>query len=170
MDDQRKYYIDPEGANQRNPANQLQTNNLPKDDVENTNSTKKRRDLQLGNQPRIVLWGTERILQRIQRHRIVTLHRSAHPKREQDQTEYLAMAWIDYKKCIWYVPAKLPNKLPRNTQNIRWSHKLYWENHENLESGIDSRREKLRSSNGLKRYISRRCTITITIHNCDDTT
>ena len=33
--------------------------------------------------------------------------------------------------------------MSRNVQNIRWSHKLYRENHENLESGIDSRRKKL---------------------------
>ena len=37
----------------------------------------------------------------------------------------------------------LDNKLPQNVQNIRWSHKLYLENHENLESRFDSRREKL---------------------------
>ena len=61
----------------------------------------------------------------------------------------------------------LDNKL---SQNIRLSHKLYWENHENLESGTDSRREKLRWNKDLKRHIPRRCTITITIYNCDDVT
>ena len=35
--------------------------------------------------------------QRIQWHSKVTLHTSAHPEREQDQTENLAMVWIDYK-------------------------------------------------------------------------
>ena len=49
--------------------------------------------------------------------------------------------WL--QKGIWYGLAKLENKLPQNVRNIRWSHKLYLENHENLESGIDSWREKL---------------------------
>ena len=32
----------------------------------------------------------------------------------------------------------LDNKLPQNVQNITWSHQLYGENHENLESRVDS--------------------------------
>ena len=36
---------------------------------------------------RVVSWGAERMLQKIQRHSRVTLHRSAHPQREQDQTK-----------------------------------------------------------------------------------
>ena len=43
-------------------------------------------------------------------------------------------------KIILYNPAKLDNKLAQNIQNIRLSHKLYRENHENLQSGIDSRK------------------------------
>ena len=41
-----------------------------------------------------------------------------------------------------YSLAKLDNKLLPNVQNIRRYHKLYQENHENLEIGIDSRRKK----------------------------
>ena len=74
------------------------------------------------------------------------------------------------QKGIWYGPARLDNKLPQNVQNITWSHKLYRENHENLESGIDSRRKKLRWSKDPKGYISRRCSITVNIHDCHDTT
>ena len=77
----------------------------------------------------------------------------------------LAVAWVDYKKGIWYGAPNLDNKLPQNVQNITWSHKLYRENHENPERGIDSRRKKLSWSKDLKRYISRRRTITVTIHN-----
>ena len=51
----------------------LQTHNLLTDDVENINSTNEGRDLQLTYKPRIVPWGTERMPQRIQRHRRVTL-------------------------------------------------------------------------------------------------
>ena len=39
MDDQRKDHIDPNGSKQRNRFKQLQTHNLPTDDVENINST-----------------------------------------------------------------------------------------------------------------------------------
>ena len=62
----------------------------------------------------------------------------------------------------------LDNKLSQNVQNITWSHKLYRENYENLESGINSKREKLSWNEDLKRYITRRCTITI--NNYDDAT
>ena len=44
-------------------------------------------------------WRNERMLQRIQRHSRTTLHSSTHPWWEQNQTENLAMAWIDYKKA-----------------------------------------------------------------------
>ena len=87
LDDQRKDHFDPKGPKQRNCSKQLQNHNLPTDDVENTNSINKRKDLQLTNKPRIVPWRTEKMSQRIQRHRRITLHRSAHPEWEQDQTE-----------------------------------------------------------------------------------
>ena len=51
---------------------------------------------------------------------------------------------------IWYSSAKL--ELPQNVQNITWSHKLYRENYENLESGIDSSRKKLNCNKDPKRY------------------
>ena len=63
------------------------------------------RDLFFANNLRVVPWGAERILQRIQRHSRVTLHRSTHPKWKQDQTgKNLAMAWIDYEKANDMVP------------------------------------------------------------------
>ena len=98
MDGQRKDHIDSKGPMQRNRLKQLQTHNLSTDDVENINSTNKGRDLLLSKKPRIFPYGTERMLQKIQRDSKVTLYRPAHPKREQDQTKkYLAIAWIDYK-------------------------------------------------------------------------
>ena len=92
------------------------------------------------------------------------------PKREQDQMEKSSYGLHWLQKGRWYGPAKVNNKLSLNVQNISWSHKLYRENHENLESGIDSRRKKLSWSKDPKRYFSRRCTITVTIHNCHYTT
>ena len=84
---QRKDHIDTKGPKQRNSTNQLQTHNLPTNDVENINSTNKGRDLLLANKPWIIPWRTDRMLQRIQRHSRITLHRSTHSKWEQDQTE-----------------------------------------------------------------------------------
>ena len=62
------------------------------------------------------------------------------------------------------------NKIPQNVQDIRRSHKLYWENYENLENGIDSRREKLSWNEDPERYIPERRAITTTICNSDDAT
>ena len=124
MDNQRKDHIDPKVPKQRNRSNQLQTHSLPTDDVENINSTNKGKDLLLANMPQIVLWEAERIPQRIQRHNRITLHRSAHPKREQDQTarSTYGLDWL--QKGIWYGSAKLDNKLLQNVQNISWSQTL----------------------------------------------
>ena len=109
----------------------------------NINSTNKGRDLLLANKPRIVPWRTERMLQRIQMHSRVTLHRSTHPKWKHDQTKKPSYGLDWLQKGIWYGSTKLDNKLSQNVQNITWSHKLHRENHENLESWIDSRRKKL---------------------------
>ena len=144
----------------------LQTHNLPTDAVKNINSKNKGRDFQLANKPQVVTWGRERMLQRIQRYRIVTLHWSTYPKREQDQTEKSSYGLDWLQTCMWYGSTKLDKKLPQIIQNIRRSRKLYREKHENLESEIDSRRKKLSWSKCPQRYISRRCTITVTIHNC----
>ena len=51
------------------------------------------------------------------------------------------MTRSDYKKGIWCGPARLDIVILQNVQNSRWTRKLYWENHENPEGGIDSRRE-----------------------------
>ena len=53
MDDQRKDHIDQEGTPQRNRPKQLQTHNLPTENVENINSTKAK-DLLLAYKPQIV--------------------------------------------------------------------------------------------------------------------
>ena len=65
MDDQRKDYMNPKGPKQRNCSKQLQADNLPTNNVDNTNSTNKGKDLLLANKPRIVPWRTERMPQRI---------------------------------------------------------------------------------------------------------
>ena len=170
MDDQRKDHINPKGPKQRNCSKQLQTNNLPTNEVENTNSTNKGKDLLLTNKPRIVPWRTERVLQRIQPHSRITLRTSTHPKWEQDQTgkSSYGLDWL--KKGIWYGSTKLDNTLSQNVQNITWSHELHRKDHVNLESGTDSRRKKLSWNKDPKRDFPRRCTINLTIHNSHDAT
>ena len=44
MDEERKDYINPKGPKQRNCSKQLLTNNLPTNDVENTNSANKEKN------------------------------------------------------------------------------------------------------------------------------
>ena len=66
-------------------------------------------------------------------------HRPVQPKREQDQTEKSSYVLDWPQKGVWYSSAKLDNKLPQNVQNIRWRHKLYRVNHENLKSRVVSR-------------------------------
>ena len=167
-DDQRKEHIYPERPPQRNCPKQLQSHNLPTDDVGNINSTNKGRNSLLANKPRIVPKGTECMPQKIENHRRATLHRSAYPQREQAQIgkSSYGLDWL--QNGITYGSAKLDNKQPQNVQNITWSHKLYRENLENLESGIDRRREKLSWSEDPMSYISSICTITVTIYTCDD--
>ena len=162
FDDQRRDHIDPKAPLQGNCPKQLQTYNLPTDDVEireeiyySLTSSRLFREEQKGccKGSR----GTGELLY-IDQHIL---------DENKTRRKNLAMAWIDYKKAHKR-PTKLDNKLPQNVQNISWSYKLYRENHENLESGIKSRREKLSWSEDPKRYISKRCTITVTIYNCDD--
>ena len=66
--------------------------------------------------------------------------------------------------------AKLDYKLLHNVLDIRQSHKVHRENHENLASWIDRRREMLRWSKDPERYISGGCLITISICKSDDAT
>ena len=138
--------------------------------MENFNSTNKGRDILLTNKPWIIPWWTDRMPQRIQRHSRVTLYISTHPNWKQLQTEKSSYILDRLQKGIWYGSAKLDNKLSQNVQNITRSHKLHRKKHEKLESWINSRRKKLGWSKDQKKYFPRRCTITLTIHNCHDAT
>ena len=103
----------------------LQTHNGTAYNVENTNGTNKRVDLQLANKLRIVTWGTERMPQRIQKRKRAILRWSTYPYREQDETEKSTNGVDWLQNGTWYSAAKLDNKLSQNVQNIRWSHELY---------------------------------------------
>ena len=79
MDDQRKDHIDPKGPTQMNRPKQLQTHNLPTDEVENMNNTNKRRDLLLMDCS---------LMNRKDAGKDPEAQQSyLHPKREEDQTE-----------------------------------------------------------------------------------
>ena len=54
MDDQRNDNIDTKGPKQRNCPKQLQTHNVPTNDMENINSTNKGINLLLATKPRFV--------------------------------------------------------------------------------------------------------------------
>ena len=136
------------------------SNNLPTNDVENTNSTNKEKDLLLANKSRIVPWRTEGMPQRIQMH-----SRSTHPKWEQDKTEKSSYGLDWLQKSIWYGSTKLDNTLSQNVQNITWSYKLHRKDH-----ATDSRRKKLSWNKDPNRHFPRRYTITLTIHNSHDAT
>ena len=100
--------------------------------------------------------------ERIQRPNKVTLQWSADPKRKHDQTEK-PIYCLD---SLQNVAAEMDYKLSQNVQNTTWSHKLYRENHKNLQNVIDWGRKNLRWSKDAKRYFSRLCTVIVTIHNC----
>ena len=144
-----------------NCSKQLQTHNLATNDVENTNSTNKGNDLLFTNKTLIVSWRTEKMPQRIQRHSKITLHRSTHPKWEQDKMEKFSYGLDWLQKGIWYGPTKLDTTLSQNVQNITWRHKLQRTYHENQESGADSGRKKHSWNKDPKRHFPRRCTITL---------
>ena len=79
MDDQRKDHIDLKDAIKETASNNYKPITcLPM--MWKILIAQIRKRLQLANKPRIVLQGAERVLQRIQRHSRVTLHKSTHPK------------------------------------------------------------------------------------------
>ena len=101
---------------QKDPLNVTNPNtcrlfNLLIDDAENINSPNEGRDLLLANKLRIVPCSTERMPQRIQIHWRVTLHRSAHPKQEQDQAEKSSYGLVWLQQGIWYGSTKQDYKL-----------------------------------------------------------
>ena len=153
MDDESQDHIDPKGPKKRTRSKKRQTHNLPTDDVENINSTSKGRDLIFAEEQKECCKGSRGTAEFLYIHHRILYERKPNGKN-------LAMARIDYKN-IWYSSAKLDNRLHQII-----SDKVI--NYENMESWIDSRWQKLSWNKYPKRYISRRCTITLTIHNCHD--
>ena len=104
MDDQRKDCINPKRPKQRNCSKQLQTNNLPTYDMENTNSTNKEKDLLLTNILRIVA-SEQKGCRKGSRGTAELLYIDQHILNEsKTRRKNLTMAWIDYKKAYDMVP------------------------------------------------------------------
>ena len=99
LDDQRKDYINPKELQERICSKQLQTYNLPANDVEDTNSTNKEKDRLLPNKPRIVPWRIEGMLQRSRGTEELLYIDQNILNESKTRRKNLAMAWIDYKKA-----------------------------------------------------------------------
>ena len=86
MNGQRKDQIHLKKTPLKKPPKQLQTHNVPTYEVEHTSGTNKEINLFLAYKPPIAPRGTEKMPQRIQKHRSTTIHWSAHPQRELDES------------------------------------------------------------------------------------
>ena len=163
MDDQRKDYINPKRPKQRNCSKQLQTDNLPTNDVENTNSTNKEK-IYYSLTSRGLFPDEQKGCRKGSRCTAELLYIDQHILNESKTIrKNLAMAWIDFKKAYDMVPRSW----------IIHCLKMYKISHEVinfLESGTDSRRKKLSWNKDPKRDFPWRCTITFTIHNSHDAT
>ena len=97
MDDRRKDFLDPKRPLRRNRFQQLQTHNVPTDDVENTDGTNYSGDLLFGNKPKTVPRITERMPQRNEMEQKDLLYTNPNPQGEQNKTKKIFKAWTDKK-------------------------------------------------------------------------
>ena len=133
-------------------------------DVENTNGKNKGRDLQLVNK-RWALPEEQKECRKEDRGigELLNIDQNFLKESKTRQKNLYGVDWL--QNDIWSSPVQLEYKLSRN--DIRPSHKILWENHGNLENGIENWRVKLSWSEDPEGYIQGRCTITITIWNSD---
>ena len=118
---------------------------------------------------RTVSRGTERMLQLDQRYRRATIHWSTHHQVEQDETEKnLAMERIDYKMSNDMVPQSWITDCLKMDAFSGEVIKFYSNYHGKLESRTDSKSKKLNRGENHEKDLHGRCTITISICNCDD--
>ena len=95
---------------------------------------------------------------------------STQPKEKQNETEKCSYGVDWQQKAQRYSPAKLDNWLSKNVEDSWQSRKLYYGNHEKLESGIDRRWKKHIWGENPEKYLPWRCVLGITICNWDDVT
>ena len=99
----------------------------------------------------------------------ITIHRSTHPKWEQDKTEKSSygLAWL--QEGIWYAPQswilhclkmyKISHEVINFIEQTMKTRRVNWQQEEEHIWNKDS-----------KKYLPRRCTIALTIHNSHDAT
>ena len=66
-------------------------------------------------------------------------------------------------------PANVHNRLFENVQDIRQSHKIHHGSHEAVESEIDNGKKNFIRGENPERHFPGRCSVTIIIHNSNDT-
>ena len=99
MDDQRKDDTDPKGPKQRTRSKQLQTNNLPTDDVKHINSTK-RKEIYYSLTSCRLFPEEQKWCSKGSRGTADLLYIDQHILNEsKTRRKNLAIAWIDYKKA-----------------------------------------------------------------------
>ena len=112
MDDERKDYPDPKRTPKRNRPKQLQTHNVPTDDIENTNSKNQGGDL---------LFANRKDAAREKENKRSILHCSTHLQGELNEKEKYSYG-VDWRpKRIQYCLTKLDNRPSQNIQDIRQS-------------------------------------------------
>ena len=137
MDDQKKDHFNPKRSPQTNRPKQLQTHNVSIYDVENTCDTNKGRDVLQAKKTEDCFLKEQIGCRKESRGTGKLLYMDQYILNEsKTRRKNLPIARIDNKKDIWYWPAKLDNKLLQKVQNIRWSNKLYRENHVKLVRGM----------------------------------
>ena len=103
MDDQRKDHIDSNKSKRRNHPKQLQTHNLPTDDVENINSTNKE-EIYYSLTNRRLFPEEQKGFRKGSRDTGELLYIDQHILNEsKTRRKSLPMAWIDYRKAYTMV-------------------------------------------------------------------
>ena len=116
--------------------------NVPTNDVENTNSTNEW-DLQIANKLQTVSRRTERMPNGNKKNSKSTLHWSTYLQGVQNKMKKSSYGVDWLQKDLWYGPVKQDNRMFQNVQNIRQCQKVYRGNHKKLESRNDNRKKKL---------------------------
>ena len=76
----------------------------------------------------------------------------------------------EYKKSVRQSPTKMDNRQSQNVQDVRRSHKVYWEDDGKLEIETDFRWKILSWGESPEKYLPGRRPIYITYCNSDDAT
>ena len=99
MDDEMENYPESIRPPKRGHPQQIQTDNMFTYTVENTDRTEKRRNLLISRMLWSISGRTKGISQGNKEDKSPTIYRPVDPQINQNETENVAMAWIDYEKA-----------------------------------------------------------------------